>query len=93
MNADIATVLKRLNYPLNVMLLCVRWYVAYPLNLRHLEQMMAERGISVDHSTVHRWAIKLLPSLHKVFRCGPWAEAGEWMRSTCAVAGCTCIGR
>ncbi|MGF6971608.1 transposase-like protein [Paraburkholderia sp. JPY465] len=32
------------------MLLCVRWYVAYPLSLRHLEQMMAERGIAVDHS-------------------------------------------
>ncbi|MEX3901598.1 IS6 family transposase, partial [Paraburkholderia sp. BR10954] len=40
------------------MLLCVRWYVAYPLSLRHLEQMMAERGVAVDHSTVHRWALK-----------------------------------
>ncbi|WP_244145507.1 IS6 family transposase [Paraburkholderia mimosarum] len=50
------------------MLLCVRWYVAYPLSLRHLEQMMAERGIAVDHSTVHRWALKLLPVLEKVFR-------------------------
>uniref|UniRef100_UPI003F495CFC IS6 family transposase n=1 Tax=Cupriavidus necator TaxID=106590 RepID=UPI003F495CFC len=51
-----------------MMLTCVRWYVAYPLSLRHLEQMMVERGISVDHSTVHRWALKLLPALHKVFR-------------------------
>jgi len=48
--------------------MCVRWYVAYPLSLRHLEEMMAERGISVDHSTVHRWAIKLLPVLEKAFR-------------------------
>ena len=46
----VAKVLKRLHYPLDVMLLCVRWYVAYPLSLRHLEQMMAERGIAVDHS-------------------------------------------
>jgi transposase-like protein len=45
----------------------VRWYVAYPLSLRHLEEMMAVRGISVDHSTVHRWAIKVLPVLEKVF--------------------------
>ncbi|MCY0855005.1 IS6 family transposase [Cupriavidus sp. D39] len=59
---------KRLHYPLEVMLTCVRWYVAYPLSLRHVEEMMAERGISVDHSTVHRWALKLLPALHKVFR-------------------------
>ncbi|MGF6937265.1 transposase-like protein [Paraburkholderia sp. UCT70] len=46
-----ARVLKRLHYPLDVILTCVRWYVAYPLSLRHLEDMMAERGVSVDHST------------------------------------------
>lgn len=54
MNSEIAKVLKRLHYPLEVPLTCVRWYVAYPLSLRHLEQMMAERGISVVHSTVQR---------------------------------------
>ncbi|MEX3640250.1 IS6 family transposase [Paraburkholderia sp. BR14320] len=64
----VAKVLKRLHYPLDVMLLCVRWCVAYPLSLRHLEQMMAERGIAVAHSTVHRWALKLLPVLEKAFR-------------------------
>jgi putative transposase len=48
-------VLKRLHYPLDVILTCVRWYVAYPLSLRHLEEMMSEREIAVDHSTVHRW--------------------------------------
>jgi transposase-like protein len=68
LNPAVAKVLKRLHYPLEVILLCVRWYVAYPLSLRHLEQMMAERGISVDHSTVHRWALKLLPVLEKAFR-------------------------
>ncbi|MGF6920628.1 IS6 family transposase [Paraburkholderia sp. 40] len=64
----VAKVLKRLHYPLEIMLVCVRWYVAYPLSLRNLEEMMAERGIAVDHSTVHRWAIKLLPVLEKAFR-------------------------
>jgi transposase-like protein len=68
LNAAVSKVLKRLHYPLDVILMCVRWYVAYPLSLRHLEEMMAERGISVDHSTVHRWAIKLLPVLEKAFR-------------------------
>lgn len=33
-------VLKRLHYPLEVMLTCVRWYIAYPLSLRHIEEMM-----------------------------------------------------
>ncbi|AQV94130.1 DDE domain-containing protein [Cupriavidus necator] len=48
MNLEIAKVLKRLHYPLDVMLTCVRWYVAYPLSLRQLEEMMAERGILHD---------------------------------------------
>ena len=56
-------VLKRLHYPLEVMLTCVRWYVAYPLSLRHIEEMMQERGIFVDHVTVHSWALKVLPVL------------------------------
>src|SRR5260370_23050587 len=64
----IARVLKRLHYPIDVMLLCVRWYVAYSLSLRNLEEMMAERGIAVDHSTVHRWVIKLVPLFDKTFR-------------------------
>ena len=68
LNPALAKILKRLHYPLEVILRCVRWYVAYPLSLRHLEEMMAERGIAVDHSTVHRWALKLLPVLEKAFR-------------------------
>lgn len=68
MSAALRRVLKRLHYPLDVMLLCVRWYVAYPLSLRNLEEMMSERGLSVGHSTVHRWALKLLPVLEKFFR-------------------------
>ena len=55
--AGIAKVLKRLHYPLDVILLSVRWYVAYSLSLRNLEEMIAERGFEVDHSTVHRWVI------------------------------------
>jgi transposase-like protein len=61
-------VIKRMHYPLEVMLICVRWYAAYPLSLRHIEEMMAERGVFVDHATVHRWAIKILPILTAVLR-------------------------
>ena len=59
-NSALRKVLKRLHYPLEVMLICVRWYVAYPLSLRHIEEMMQERGVFVDHATVHRWAIKMV---------------------------------
>ena len=78
LNPTLARVLKRLHYPLDVILTCVRWYVAYPLSLRHLEEMMAERGISVDHSTVHRCAIKVLPVLEKAFRRHKKAVGRSW---------------
>jgi putative transposase len=68
MIAALRKVIKRMHYPLEVMLVCVRWYAAYPLSLRHIEEMMAERGVVVDHATVHRWAIKILPVLAAVFR-------------------------
>ncbi|WP_176072327.1 IS6 family transposase [Paraburkholderia mimosarum] len=64
----LAKVLKRLHYPLEVILPCVRWYVAYSLSLRNLAEMMDERGIAVDHSTVYRWVIKLLPLFERSFR-------------------------
>jgi transposase-like protein len=68
LSPGIGKILKRLHYPLDVILLCVRWYVAYSLSLRNLEEMMAERGIAVDHSSVHRWVIKLVPLFEKTFR-------------------------
>ena len=52
-NSTLRRVLKWLHFPLEVMLVCVRWYAAYPLSLRNLEEMMAERGVCVDHATVH----------------------------------------
>ena len=61
-------VVRRMHYPLEVMLVCVRWYAAYALSFRNIEEMMAERGVFVDHSTLHRWSMKMLPVLAAVFR-------------------------
>jgi hypothetical protein len=66
--ANARCVIKRLRFPLDIMLLCVQWYVAYALSLRNLEEMMQERGLFVDHSTIHRWVIKLVPVLEQAFR-------------------------
>ena len=77
-NSVLRGVLKRLHYPLEVMLVCVRWYAAYPLSLRNLEEMMAERGVAVDHATVHRWALKILPVLAGVFRRRKRAVGASW---------------
>ncbi len=59
---------KGMRFPIDVILVCIRWYAAYPLSYRHLEEMMGERGVEVDHSTINRWAIRFLPLLEKVFR-------------------------
>ena len=71
-------VLKRMHYPLEVMLLCVRWYAAYSLSTRNLEDMMQERGVEVDHSTVHRWSLKILPVMAKVFRSRKRSVGLSW---------------
>ena len=84
-NSALRKVLIRFHYPLEVMLTCVRWYVAYPLSLRHIEEMMQERGVFVDHATVHRWAIKMVPVLAAVFRRRkhpPLARVGGWTKPT-----------
>jgi len=60
--------MKGMRFPKEIILLCMRWYAAYPLSYRNLEEMMQERGVYVDHSSVSRWAIKFLPMLEKVFR-------------------------
>ncbi len=78
MNEALRKVIKRLHYPLAVMLTCVRWYVAYPLSLRHIEEMMAERGVVVDHATVHRWSLKIVPVLAKVFRHRKRSVGRSW---------------
>ena len=46
----------------------VRWYSAYSLSYRDIEEMMEERGISVDHATINRWVVKYAPLLEDNFR-------------------------
>lgn len=52
-----------------IILLKVRWYCRYALSYRDLEEMMAERGLSVDHSTINRWVLQYGPELDQ--RCRP----------------------
>ena len=58
---------KGAHFPPEVMLMGVRWYLAYPLSTRHVEELMLERGVHVDHSTVNRWVIKYSPQLEEAF--------------------------
>ncbi len=46
----------------------VRWYVAYSLIYRNIEELLKERGVNVDHATIQRWVVKYSPELESVFR-------------------------
>jgi putative transposase len=52
---------KGAHFPPEVIVMGVRWYVAYPLSTRHVEELLEERGVDVDHSTSNRWTIKYSP--------------------------------
>ncbi len=56
-----------------IILLCVRWYLRYSLSYRDLEEMMLERGLQVDHTTIYRWVQRYAPELEK--RCRPHLKA------------------
>jgi putative transposase len=45
----------------------VRWYVAYPLSYRHVEELLEERGVPIDHATIQRWVVKYSPQLEEAF--------------------------
>jgi putative transposase len=62
-----AVCFKGAHFPTDIMLTCVRWPVAYPLSTRHVGELMPERGVPVDHSTVNRWVVKYSPRLEAAF--------------------------
>ncbi len=58
---------KGAHFPQDIILMGVRWYVAYPLSYRHVEELMEERGVPVDHATIQRWVVKYSPLLEEAF--------------------------
>src|SRR5687767_2387166 len=59
---------RRRHFEDHVIVLCVRWYLRYCLTLRDLEELIAERGLQVDHSTIGRWVLRYAPELNKRIR-------------------------
>ena len=55
-------------FPEEIIVSCVRWYLRYGLSYRYLEEMMAERGVEVDHSTIARWVLHFSPILNDLIR-------------------------
>src|SRR5829696_6040672 len=63
-----SSLFKWRHYDPDVILLCVRWYCRYQLSYRDVEEMMRERGLDVDHSTVFRWVQRYAPEINKRIR-------------------------
>ena len=61
-----------------IIMWAVRWYVAYPISYRQLEEMMGERGVAVDHSTLNRWVIKYASAFEKAFRRRQYPVGRSW---------------
>ena len=66
---------KGADFPQDIILMGVRWYLAYPLSYRHVEELMEERGVPVDHATIQRWVVKYSPQLKRRFT----AQAPVWV--------------
>jgi transposase-like protein len=56
------------HYEGDIILLNVRWYLKYPLSYRNLKEIMAERGVKVDHTTIMRWVHQYSPEIEKKIR-------------------------
>ena len=69
-------------FPPDVIVLAVRWYLRFGLSYRDVEELLAERGIEVDHVTIHRWVRRFSPLLvdaarfgrHRVGIVGMWSR-------------------
>ena len=62
---DLKNPFKWHHYSSEIILLCVRWYCRYPLSYRNLEEMMNERGLETDHTTIYRWVQKYGSGIRK----------------------------
>jgi transposase-like protein len=65
-------------FPSDVIVLAVRWYLRYGLSYRDVEELLAERGIEVDHVTIYRWVLRFTPLLAEAARPCRHAVGDRW---------------
>lgn len=66
------------HFPSEIILLSVRYYLSYKLSYREIEEILAERGVIVDHSTLNRWVLKYAPLLEQRARRRKKPMASSW---------------
>ena len=69
---------KGRHFQKDTILQSVGWYLTYALSYRDIEELMGERGFSVDHSTVNRWVVFYSPQLEKIFRQKKMIPGKRW---------------
>jgi transposase, IS6 family len=79
-------------FPREVIAVAVRWYLRYGLSYRDVEELLAERGIEVDHVTVYRWVQTFTAEFIHAARPARHATGDRWFARSPAV-GPTCTGR
>jgi hypothetical protein len=70
-----SSVFAGFRFPREVIAVAVRWYLRYGLSYRDVEQLLAERGVTVDHVTVYRWVQRFTPEFIEAARPGRHAPA------------------
>src|SRR6202049_4819034 len=65
-------------FPPKIVVLAVRWYLRFGLSYRDVEELLAERGIEVDHVTVYRWVQRFTPQLTEAARPCRHAVGDRW---------------
>ncbi len=77
---------KGRHFQRDIILWAVRWYCKYGISYRELQEMLAERGVNVDHSTIYRWVQRYAPEMKN--GCAgtgvtpPIFARGTWMKPT-----------
>ena len=72
------SVFKRCRFPIDVILLCVRWYCKYGISYRDVAEMKQERGVMVDHTTIFRWVQRYAPEIEKRVRWYQGYRSPSW---------------
>jgi len=65
-------------FPPDMIVLAVRWYLRFALSYRDVEELLAERGVEVDHVTIYRWVQRFTPLLAEAARPCRHAVGGRW---------------
>ena len=71
---------KGRHFQKEMILQSIRWYLAYSLSYRDIEEIMKERGFDVDHSTIQRWVVHCAPRLEEAFDKKKKRPSGRWRR-------------